>query len=146
MRKFTVLFLLVLLFAFFNILNAQEKLTDEEWQKQMDSLTLRKFKLMEQIVGLDKVNDSVKIENEKLDSILGDKKAEMYKILGVNSYQVSEYNKIFWDLYNRIENRIGEYESLCDELETMSKSRIRLLYEFRKPFEQMKKNMENFNK
>lgn len=141
-----MIFTFFILFLICSSLKAQEEMTEEEWQRKIDSLTLMKFKLMEKIVGLDKISDSIRIENKKLDSILGDKKAEMYKILGVSFYQVSEYKKKFWDLYDRIENRIGDYESMCDELETMSKSRIRLLYEFRKPFEKMKENMKNFDK
>jgi hypothetical protein len=141
-----VLFILIFFMLFSVTLKAQKDMTEEEWQRKIDSLTLVKFKLMEKIVGLDKMSDSIRIENKKLDSILGDKKAEMYKILGVSFYQVSEYKKKFWDLYNRIENRIGDYESMCDELENISKSRIRLLYEFRKPFEKMKENLENFDK
>ncbi|MCX6166011.1 MAG: hypothetical protein NTU73_14310 [Ignavibacteriae bacterium] len=141
-----VLFLLISIILFSVSLKAQKEMTEEEWQKQMDSLTLIKIKLLEVKTGLDKMGDSIRIENKKLDSILGDKKTEMYKILGVSFYQVSEYKKKFWDLYDRIENRIGDYESMCDELEAISRSRIRLLYEFRKPFEKMKKNLENFDK
>lgn len=141
-----VLFILIPILLFSVTIKAQKELTEEEWQKQMDSLTLIKIKLLEVKTGLDKMGDSIRIENKKHDSILGDKKTEMYKILGVSFYQVSEYKKKFWDLYNRIENRIGDYEYMCDELETISKSRIRLLYEFRKPFEKMKENLENFDK
>jgi len=146
MRLYKIIFPFFILFLFCSSLTAQEEMTEEEWQKKIDSLTLVRFKLLEKIVGLDKMSDSIRIENKKLDSILGEKKAEMYKILDVSFYQVSEYKKKFWDLYNRIENRIGDYGSLSDELETISKSRIRLLYEFRKPFEMMKENLENFDK
>jgi hypothetical protein len=140
------LFLLIIMFFFSVSLKAQKEMTEEEWQKKMDSLTLIKLKLVEKKAGLDKTSDSIKTENKKLDSILDEKKAEMYKILGVSFYQVNEYKKKFWDLYNRIENRIGDYESLCDELETLSKNRIRLLYEFRKSYEKMKECMDNFYK
>ncbi len=139
-----LLFLLVLISSI--SLKAQKEMTEDEWQKQMDSLTLVKIKLIEAKAGLYKISDSIKVENKKLDSLLNEKKEEMYKILGVSFYQVSEYKKKFWDLYNRIENRIGDYESLCEELEDISKSRIRLLYEFRKPFEKMKEYMANFYK
>jgi hypothetical protein len=144
MKKVLLILISILLFSI--SLKAQKDMSQEEWQRQMDSLILKKFILMEQLVGLDKYNDSIKIENKKLDSILGDKKSEMYKILGVSSYQVSEYKKKFWDLYNRIENRIGEYENLKEEFSEISESRIRLLYEFRRPSEKMKENLENFNK
>lgn len=139
-----LLFFLVLISSV--SLKAQKEMTEDEWQKQMDSLTLVKIKLIEAKAGLYKISDSIKIENKKLDSLLNEKKEEMYKILGVSFYQVSEYKKKFWDLYNRIENRIGDYESLCEELEDISKSRIRLLYEFRKTFEKMKEYMANFYK
>lgn len=143
--KFIFVLLSVLLILFCRDIYAQ-KITEEQWQRQIDSLTFLKYKIKIDLLGLDKTVDSLKSDNKKLDSVLNAKKEDMYKILDVNSYQVSEYKKKIWDLYNRIENRIGDYESLCSELEEISKSRIRLLYEFRKPFDKMKENMGNFNK
>lgn len=145
MKNLFIILQLIFLFNLSPLLFSQE-ITDEEWQKQMDSLTLRKNQLLGDIFGLDKIVDSLKSDNTKLDSLLSAKKNEMYKILNVSSYQVSEYKKKFWDLYNRIENRIGDYESLSDELEEISKSRIRLLYEFRRPFEKMREYLDNFHK
>lgn len=146
MKFYKIFVLFFFLFAIFSSLEAQNEMTVEEWQRQIDSLTMAKVILIEKLYNLDKANDSIKTENKKLDSILSDKKEEMYKIIGVNSNQVSEYKKKFWDLYNRVENHIGEYDKLNEEYLEISKSKIRFLYEFRQPIEKMKVNLDNFNK
>jgi peptidoglycan hydrolase CwlO-like protein len=124
-----------------NVVRAQEEMTKDEWEKQIQDYTTQRNALKAQLDQLD-------LDLKAMTSNLADKDAavtkcedELYALVGATRAQVEEYRNSVATLENKVDalsklsnqdlwNQKGEVDAAQNDLNELRKSKISLLTEF----------------
>mgnify|MGYP001608396015 FL=1 len=140
-RMFLGLLAASLLFYTGNIAIAQEEMTKEEWEKQIQDYTTQRILLKAKLDKLDADIKALKAQSDQKDAAYAKCEEELYALVGATRAQITEYrgkvnaleskvndltrlsNQDLWD-------RKGEVDGAQNELNDLRKSKISLLTEF----------------
>lgn len=146
--KFNKLFVLFLAFSLTVVASssvfAQEEMTEEEWQMQMDELTVRKNDLMSMLNSLNSDIDGLRRQSSQKDQDLEKAENDLYASVGATKSQVADYRTKFNDLERKINSRTGTKEDAEAEFAVIEASKIRCLPEFWDRYNAMKKKLDEW--
>jgi nucleoid-associated protein YgaU len=125
-----------------NVALAQEEMTKDEWQKQIQDYTLKRDALKSQLDKLEADIKALTAESAKKDSAIAKCEDELYALVGATRAEVEEYRGKVNALESKVDglaklsnqdlwDQKGEVDSVQNELNELRKSKISLLTEFR---------------
>jgi hypothetical protein len=128
-----------------NYYDEERPMTMEEWQKHMDELTYRKNNAMTEYVRLEKEKEALLQRKKISDSLNKQLQTEIYNMLNTNASEVNEFK----DRFDATERKILDVSAPLSDIKEywynwITKSKIRLLKEYRKRYEVMKTKIENW--
>ena len=92
-----------------------EEMDEEEWQRQMDELTVRKNDLMTALNSLNSDVDALKTMNKNKDGELEKAENDLYGSVGATKSQVADYRRQFEALEKKINSKSGTKEDADKE-------------------------------
>jgi nucleoid-associated protein YgaU len=124
-----------------NIATAQEEMTKDEWQKQIQDYTAKRDALKSQLDKLDAEIKALMAESAEKDSAIAKCEDELYALVGATRAQVEEYREKVNALETKVDgltklsnqdlwDRKGEVDAAQNDLNELRKSKISLLTEF----------------
>lgn len=116
---------LVLLFSVVNF--AQEKMTEEQWQAEMQSLKAKQTALNSEIAALKADIDNLKAANLKDPEQCID---ELYQMVGANRNDVNNFRKAVNELDGKINRKEGPKADRQTDLNALKMNKISALPEF----------------
>ncbi|MFZ5947039.1 MAG: LysM peptidoglycan-binding domain-containing protein [Stygiobacter sp.] len=129
MKNFKLLLLVSFFFVFVANISAQEDMTKEEWQNEINRLTEKKVSLTNElnslkaeIANLKKMRDGLKTYDQCID--------EFYASLGFNKADIENFRKNLNDLSAKIDAQEAPKADRQAELDAMKKNKISALAEF----------------
>ena len=149
--------LLLVLFAFSLTLagnsvvaqdDGMEEMTMEQWQQEMDELTVRKNDLMNQLNGLNRDIDALKKQNTDKDAELTKAENDLYGAVGTTKSGVADFRGKFEAAEKRVNGlncataKQDDIDAVNKDLAAITASKIRCLPEFWSRWEAMKKKMD----
>lgn len=146
--KFNTLLVLFLAFSLTviasNVSFAQEDMTEEEWEMQMNELTIRQNDLRSMLSSLDADIAGLRSSSAAKDQELVTAENDLYASVGANKSQVGDYRTKFNDLERKINSRTGSKEDAEAEFAEIEASKIRCLPEFWDRYNAMKKKLDEW--
>ncbi len=129
MKNIKSLLLVSFFFVFVANIFAQEKMTKEEWQNEINRLTEKKVSLTNElnslkaeIANLKKMKDGLKTYDQCID--------EFYASLGITKADIENFRKNLNDLSAKIDAQEAPKADRQAELDAMKKNKISALAEF----------------
>lgn len=129
MKNIKLLVVISFFFVFVANIFAQEKMTKEEWQNEINRLTEKKVSLTNElnslkaeIANLKKMRDGLKTYDQCID--------EFYASLGITKADIENFRKNLNDLSAKIDAQEAPKADRQAELDAMKKNKISALAEF----------------
>lgn len=124
-----------------NVVLAQEEMTNDEWQKQIQEYTAKRDTLKSRLNKLETDISALMAQSAAKDEAITNCEGELYTLVGATREQVEQYRKRVNALdtavnsFSRLSNqdlwsRKDDVESAQNELNDLRKSKISLLTEF----------------
>lgn len=117
-------------------MSSEEEMTMEQWQAQMDELTVRKNDLMNQLNGLNRDVDALRKQSSDLDAGVTKGENDLYGSVGSTKTGVAEYRGKF-EAVEKMVNSLNcgsasqsMIDSVNKQVGTVGASKIRCLNEF----------------
>lgn len=138
LNKFLVI-TATLLFFLVNFSFAQEKMTKEEWQNEMNRLQTQKQSLTNEVSTLKTEVDDL---NNNLNSLQSyeDCMDELYALVNANKNQVDQYRQAVNELQGKIARKEGPKEDRQKDLDALKQNKISALPEF---YEKVHNQLQN---
>lgn len=123
------------------------EMTEEQWSKEMENLNSRKINIQSELFKLDKEKDSLIKVKASLDSINKQIEYEIYKLVDADKNEITEFDNRFQTTERKILDESAPINDIKEYwYDWISKSKIRLLSQYRSRFEIMKAKFEKMNK
>ncbi|GAB6283547.1 MAG: hypothetical protein STSR0008_23230 [Ignavibacterium sp.] len=128
-----------LLFFLVNFSFAQEEMTKEEWQNEMNRLQTQKQSLTNEVSTLKTEVDNL---NNNLNSLQSyeDCMDELYALVSANRSQVDQYRQAVNELQGKIARKEGNKEDRQKDLDALKQNKISALPEF---YEKVHNQLQN---
>ena len=118
-----------------------EEMDEEEWQRQMDELTVRKNDLTNQLNSLSTEIDGLKKTSADKDAELTKAENDLYASVGSTKSGVADFRKKFESLEKTINSKSGTKEDAEKDFAEIEASKIKCLPEFWDRYQAMKKKL-----
>lgn len=141
LRKYLFGLLALLLFFSVNIL-AQEEMTEEEWQAEMNRLREKKEMLTQEIQSLQEdINNLKSTQIQDYEDCM----EELYALVGATKSDVDNFRKAVAELNGKINRKEGPKADRQSDLDALKQNKISALPEFfDKVHNQMQKALDNW--
>lgn len=125
----------------------EDELLINEWQKQMDDLTLKKEQLLQQIQKMNGEIDALKSQSVDMDKKALDAENELYSSVGTDRNGLAEFRKKFDETEKKINNKLGTPQDARKMyFDGIEASKIKCLPEFYSRYIAMKSKLESWEK
>jgi hypothetical protein len=121
-----------------------EEMDEEEWQRQMDELTVRKNDLTNQLNSLNTEIDGLKKTSADKDAELIKAENDLYASVGSTKSGVADFRKKFESLEKTINSKSGTKEDAEKDFAEIEASKIKCLPEFWDRYQAMKKKLADW--
>ena len=118
-----------------------EEMDEEEWQRQMDELTVRQNDLTNQLNSLNTEIDGLKKTSANKDAELKKAENDLYASVGSTKSGVADFRKKFESLEKTINSKSGKKEDAEKKFAAIEASKIKCLPEFWDRYQAMKKKL-----
>jgi LysM repeat protein len=118
-----------------------EEMDEEEWQRQMDELTVRKNDLQAALNALNGEIDGLKKTSANKDAALKKAENDLYASVGSTKSGVADFRKKFESLEKTINSKSGKKEDAEKKFKVIEASKIKCLPEFWDRYQSMKKKL-----
>ena len=122
-----------------------EEMDEEEWQRQMDELTVRKNDLTNQLNSLNTEIDGLKKTSADKDAELKKAENDLYASVGSTKSGVADFRKKFESLEKTINSKSGKKEDAEKKFAAIEASKIKCLPEFWDRYQAMKKKLAGWD-
>ncbi|MFC2093665.1 LysM peptidoglycan-binding domain-containing protein [Bacteroidota bacterium] len=119
-----------------------EEMDEEEWQRQMDELTVRQNDLTNQLSSLNTEIDGLKKTSADKDAELTKAENDLYASVGSTKSGVADFRKKFESLEKTINSKSGTKEDAEKDFAEIEASKIKCLPEFWDRYQAMKKKLD----
>ena len=120
-------------------------ITKEEWQKQMDELAGRKQKAADEYYRIEKEKERLNKEKNRIDSTFNQLQLEIYNLIDANQNDIAEFNDRFSTTEKKILNESAPLKEIKEYwFDWITKSKIRLLEQYRTRYKIMKEKIDNW--
>ena len=122
-----------------------EELSEEEWQKQMDDLMMKKNEMMTQINSLNQKADSLNEVRTEKETEFERELDLLYWWVDATKSDVADFRKTFESAEKIINSKSGTKEEQLKKLEEIGASKIKCLPEFWDRYQKMKKKTDKWD-
>ena len=122
-----------------------EEMDEEEWQRQMDELTVTKNDLTNQLNSLNTEIDGLKKTSADKDAELTKAENDLYASVGSTKSGVADFRKKFESLEKTINSKSGTKEDAEKDFAEIEASKIKCLPEFWDRYLAMKKKLDGWD-
>jgi len=122
-----------------------EEMDEDEWQRQMDELTVTKNDLTNQLNSLNTEIDGLKKTSADKDAELTKAENDLYGSVGSTKSGVADFRKKFESLEKTINSKSGTKEDAEKDFAEIEASKIKCLPEFWDRYLAMKKKLDGWD-